>query len=61
MQPRYYSVSSSSKVHKNQLHLTVGVVQYTTEHGVGQANFGVCSNYLNELKLGASVVCFVRK
>ena len=42
--PRLYSISSCSLVHPTQIHLTVGVVQLTTDSGKVIA--GLCSNYL---------------
>ncbi|CAF3879288.1 unnamed protein product [Adineta steineri] len=46
LQPRYYSISSSTNCHPNQLHITVSVVTYTTSHGVLRK--GICSNYLQQ-------------
>lgn len=31
LQPRFYSISSSPDVHQGQIHLTVAIVQYTTQ------------------------------
>lgn len=45
--PRLYSISSCSLVHPRQIHLTVGVVQLTTDSG--KIISGLCSNYLAEL------------
>ena len=59
LHPRFYSVSSSSKVYPNELHLTVGIVQYFA--GEGKVNYGVCSNFLNTVEIGSNVACFVRK
>ena len=42
--PRLYSISSCSLVYPNQIHVTVGVVQVTTD--TGQTKPGLCSNYL---------------
>jgi sulfite reductase alpha subunit-like flavoprotein len=59
--PRLYSVSSCSLAHPTQVHLTVGVVQLTTDAGKELA--GLCSNYLAGLKpdQGAMVRMAVRK
>jgi sulfite reductase (NADPH) flavoprotein alpha-component len=41
--PRLYSISSSPKVHKGQVHLTVGIVRHASH---GRARKGVCSTFL---------------
>jgi sulfite reductase (NADPH) flavoprotein alpha-component len=43
LQPRLYSISSSSKVHPGEVHLTVGVVRYELS---GKGRKGVCSTFL---------------
>ena len=45
LMPRLYSVASSPKVHPNEVHLTVAVVRYVTNH---RERFGVCSTFLAE-------------
>ncbi|MDF7659793.1 sulfite reductase subunit alpha [Erwiniaceae bacterium L1_54_6] len=45
LQHRAYSISSSSKAHPNQVHLTIASVRY---HSGGRARNGVCSTYLAE-------------
>jgi sulfite reductase (NADPH) flavoprotein alpha-component len=45
LQHRAYSISSSSKAHPNQVHLTVASVRY---HSGGRNRGGVCSIYLAE-------------
>ena len=45
LQHRAYSISSSSKAHPNQVHLTVASVRY---HSNGRERGGVCSTYLAE-------------
>jgi len=45
LQPRLYSIASSLKTHPDEVHLTVGVVQY--EQG-GRIRKGVASNFLTE-------------
>ena len=42
---RAYSISSSSKAHPNQVHLTIASVRY---HSGGRNRSGVCSTYLAE-------------
>lgn len=46
LQPRYYSISSSPNANPGEIHLTVGVVQYTH---AGRDKKGTCSNYLSEV------------
>jgi sulfite reductase alpha subunit-like flavoprotein/nitric oxide synthase oxygenase domain/subunit/hemoglobin-like flavoprotein len=46
--PRLYSISSCSLVYPSQIHVTVGVVQVTTDSG--QVRAGLCSNYLASLE-----------
>ncbi len=43
--PRLYSISSSPRAHRNEVHITVGVVRYET---CDRARKGVCSSYLAE-------------
>ncbi len=45
LQHRAYSISSSSKAHPNQVHLTIASVRY---HSAGRERKGVCSTYLAE-------------
>jgi len=45
LQHRAYSISSSSKAHPNQVHLTIASVRY---HSGGRERKGVCSIYLAE-------------
>ncbi|KAL1452216.1 hypothetical protein WDU94_006512 [Cyamophila willieti] len=44
LQPRYYSISSSSKLYPNVVHITAVLVEYTTP--TGRLNKGVATNYL---------------
>ncbi|KAE8594972.1 hypothetical protein XENTR_v10015399 [Xenopus tropicalis] len=60
LQPRYYSISSSSDVCPGQIHLTVAVVSYHTQDNKGPLHYGVCSTWLDQLAAGDSVPCFVR-
>jgi sulfite reductase (NADPH) flavoprotein alpha-component len=43
LMPRLYSIASSSKAYPNEIHLTVAVVRYTTNH---RERHGVCSTFL---------------
>lgn len=57
LQPRFYSISSSAKI-TDDIHITVGVVQYKIS---GKSiRYGVCSKWLDELPLGRIVPSFVR-
>ncbi|EEB12398.1 Nitric-oxide synthase, salivary gland, putative [Pediculus humanus corporis] len=60
LQPRFYSISSSPLAHPKEIHLTVAVVTYRTQQGSGPYHYGVCSNYLNDIKLGEDVYVFIR-
>ncbi|KAG7307096.1 hypothetical protein JYU34_007233 [Plutella xylostella] len=60
LQPRFYSISSSPLAHPKRLHLTVAVVSYKTQDGVGPLHYGVCSNYLMDRKPGDEVYLFIR-
>jgi sulfite reductase (NADPH) flavoprotein alpha-component len=43
LMPRLYSIASSARVHPTEIHLTVAVVRYTTNH---RERHGVCSTFL---------------
>jgi sulfite reductase alpha subunit-like flavoprotein/hemoglobin-like flavoprotein len=60
LKPRLYSISSSALVHPTRVHLTVGVVEVTTD--AGRTRPGLCSNYLAGLNpaKGATVRVAVR-
>ena len=47
LQPRFYSISSSSKVHKGTVHITAVVVEYDTP--TGRRNNGVCTKWLQPM------------
>ncbi|KAE8744679.1 hypothetical protein FOCC_FOCC008682 [Frankliniella occidentalis] len=55
LQPRFYSISSSPLVHRDQVHLTVAVVTYRTKGGEGPEHFGVCSTYLQHAPVEENV------
>ncbi|XP_033620353.1 nitric oxide synthase, endothelial isoform X2 [Fukomys damarensis] len=59
-QPRYYSVSSAPSAHPGEIHLTVAVLAYRTQDGLGPLHYGVCSTWLSQLKAGDQVPCFIR-
>nr|XP_016801376.2 nitric oxide synthase, endothelial isoform X3 [Pan troglodytes] len=60
LQPRYYSVSSAPSTHPGEIHLTVAVLAYRTQDGLGPLHYGVCSTWLSQLKPGDPVPCFIR-
>ncbi|XP_055389381.1 nitric oxide synthase isoform X2 [Condylostylus longicornis] len=60
LQPRFYSISSSLRKYRNEIHLTVGVVKYRSEDGEGAEHYGVCSNYLDCMQDNDSIYLFVR-
>ena len=47
LQPRFYSISSSSRVHKERIHVTAVVVEYETK--TGRKNYGVCTKWLQHM------------
>jgi len=55
LQPRYYTIASSSSVHPSSVHLTVSVLQ--DERKDGTLFKGVCSNYLSHEKGSVRVFC----
>ncbi|XP_050436127.1 nitric oxide synthase, salivary gland isoform X2 [Adelges cooleyi] len=60
LQPRFYSISSSSQLHPHQVHLTVAVVTYRSKGGKGPIHYGVCSNFLLETDKNDTLYMFVR-
>ena len=58
MQPRYYTISSSSSVHPTSVHITVAVSN--TKLASGKIVPGLCSTYLHDLPIGASCKIFIR-
>ncbi|GAA5829377.1 hypothetical protein JCM3766R1_001078 [Sporobolomyces carnicolor] len=49
LQPRYYSISSSPKLHPTAIHITAVVLKYEPVNGANKV-FGVGTNYLLNLK-----------
>ncbi|KAK7086028.1 Nitric oxide synthase, brain, partial [Halocaridina rubra] len=60
LQPRLYSISSSSDISPNQLCLTVASVSYRTKGGKGTLRKGICTSYLKSLKPGDTIEIFHR-
>jgi len=54
LQPRYYSISSSSKLHPHSIHITAAVVEFETPLGVAMG--GVCTTWLDGMEEGVSKV-----
>nr|ADT78701.1 inducible nitric oxide synthase [Ctenopharyngodon idella] len=61
LKPRLYSISSSPDLHPQEIHLTVAVVSYHTQEGKGPLHFGLCSTWLNSIKEGDTVPCFLHR
>jgi len=61
LQCRYYSISSSSKIHPNSVHLTAVMIEYETP--TKRVNKGVATNFLKNKKpcVGDVVPVFIRK
>jgi sulfite reductase (NADPH) flavoprotein alpha-component len=54
LMPRLYSIASSPKVHPSDVHLTVAIVRYETNH---RGRVGVCSTFLSDrAKVGITPV-----
>ncbi|CAL1546255.1 unnamed protein product [Lymnaea stagnalis] len=56
---RYYSISSSLKMHPGEIHATVVVVKFRTQNGAGPFHEGVCSGWLNRCPTGTIVTCCI--
>ncbi|KDO31201.1 hypothetical protein SPRG_03819 [Saprolegnia parasitica CBS 223.65] len=52
LQPRYYTISSSSTVHPSRIHVTLGVIE--SDLADGRRFRGVCSNHLASMALPTS-------
>ena len=52
MAARLYSISSSPDAHKDEVHITVGVVKYDAH---GREREGVCSSFLSKMPMGSEV------
>ena len=57
LQARYYSISSSTKLYPNSIHITAVIVQYTTP--TGRVNKGVTTTWLQNMDLTAGAHCMV--
>ncbi|OWR52517.1 nitric oxide synthase [Danaus plexippus plexippus] len=61
LQPRFYSISSSPLVNPKRIQVTVAVVMFKTQNGLGPTHYGVCSTYLQGLKPDDTVYAFIRR
>lgn len=55
--PRLYTIASSPAAHENEVHVIVAKDIYTTN---GETRFGLCSDFLKNLKVGAKQKFFVQ-
>jgi len=58
LQPRYYTISSSSSAHPKSIHITVSVLK--TERKDGGIFNGVCSNHLADTAVNQTIRVFSR-
>jgi len=58
MQPRYYTISSSSSVHPSTVHITLSVTEFALPSG--RVFKGLCSAYFQGITAGNKVRAFVR-
>ncbi|XP_030746156.1 NADPH-dependent diflavin oxidoreductase 1 isoform X2 [Sitophilus oryzae] len=58
IKPREFSIASSFKVHKHELHLLVAVVKYKTN--LIKERFGLCSNFLSDLISGDRISVWLK-
>lgn len=58
LQPRYYTISSSSSVYSNSIHATVSVL--SEERKDGSTFKGICSNYLSGMIKDGKVRAFIK-
>ncbi|KAJ7526231.1 hypothetical protein O6H91_17G089100 [Diphasiastrum complanatum] len=54
LQPRYFSISSSLKLHPNEAHITVAVVSWNTPYK--RKKLGLCSSWLSRLEPKQDVI-----
>lgn len=60
LKPRYYSISSSPRKNRDNVSITVAVVQGPARSGNGEYR-GIASNYLSGLEEGDAVAVFIRR
>lgn len=59
MQPRYYSIASSSQQHPTSIHIVVAVVRYKSSTTQAERE-GLCSSFLERLQPGQKAYIFLR-
>eukprot|EP00735_Rhodelphis_limneticus_P001152 TRINITY_DN1171_c0_g1::TRINITY_DN1171_c0_g1_i1::g.17301::m.17301 TRINITY_DN1171_c0_g1::TRINITY_DN1171_c0_g1_i1::g.17301 ORF type:complete len:699 (+),score=115.51,sp/Q9SB48/NCPR1_ARATH/35.73/3e-122,FAD_binding_1/PF00667.15/4.9e-60,Flavodoxin_1/PF00258.20/2.2e-27,Flavodoxin_1/PF00258.20/2.5e+03,NAD_binding_1/PF00175.16/2.4e+03,NAD_binding_1/PF00175.16/7e-16,Flavodoxin_5/PF12724.2/0.23 TRINITY_DN1171_c0_g1_i1:68-2164(+) len=59
MKVRYYSISSSPRVHPNSIHVTCAIVR--EPHPNGGIYEGLCSTWLQRMPVGAKCAVYIRK
>ncbi len=57
---RFYSISSAQTISKNDIDLTVGVVQYYSDFHKS-FHYGVCTKYLEDMNIGEILPATIRK
>lgn len=58
MAPRLYSISSSPEAHSGEIHLTVARDKFTINN---ELKYGLCSDFLSQLKEGAAIDFHIHK
>ncbi|KAK5644412.1 hypothetical protein RI129_005712 [Pyrocoelia pectoralis] len=59
IKPREFSIASSYKAHKDEIHILLAVVRYKTK--LVKERVGLCSNYLANLELGDRINVWIKK
>ncbi|XP_044757184.1 NADPH-dependent diflavin oxidoreductase 1 isoform X2 [Coccinella septempunctata] len=59
IKPREFSIASSFRWHKNEIHLLLAVVKYKTK--LMKERIGLCSNFLAGLQPGETLTAWIRK
>jgi NADPH-ferrihemoprotein reductase len=59
LQPRFYSISSSARLHPRSVHVTCGVVREAMPSG--RVHHGLCSSWLAGAQAGAKLPVFLRR
>ncbi|XP_017786691.1 PREDICTED: NADPH-dependent diflavin oxidoreductase 1 isoform X2 [Nicrophorus vespilloides] len=59
IKPRDFSIASSCRYHRDEIHILVAVVKYKTK--LTKERLGLCSNYLADLKSGDEVSVWLKK
>lgn len=59
IQPRYFSISSSQKIHENEIHLTIAIVQFKTPFE--RTRFGKCTNWIKGCTTGTKIPIWITK